>query len=297
MLRRREKTVNNPTDADQVFRQLLKKAATPEDLALSCDAQLLPVLQQCLAIVAPNLQQPLQLLAALGAEKLSYGIYASCVQATFRAFLEAPGFIATVRTELLGDTLSEPAAIAWMLLKLAPEMDKLRQCLDPAVKETVQLLLTSSAPGMDALKARLATVFASVAPPPSSDGSGWADAAGDDDGSAALLPESLAAAKAVMRPPGVRDHDNDHQDFRSIKIIPTPAELNCKEGPYLPPEKGSAFINDREAAMLDRQFRLMREDLVGSVREELIQETAGKWGHLASLCVSLPKAKYAINTT
>ena len=40
---------------------------------------------------------------------------------------------------------------------------------------------------------------------------------------------SLHAARSAMRPPGVRDHDNDPVDFRDVCIVPTPLELQCVE--------------------------------------------------------------------
>lgn len=271
LLRRKEKTVNNPRDAEQVFRLLLKRKDSPEDLALTCDSALLPVIQQCLAIQNNNLVQPLELLAALGAEKLSYGLYASCVLGVFRAFLEAPGFMGAVHRALLDDSLPDPAAVAWMLLKLAPSHEELRQCRDPVVRDVVQQLLHSPRIGMEVLVPRMRTVFASVSPPTAPGMPGIPQNANRPE----ELPESLEAAKAAPRPPGVRDHDNDRADYRSIQIIPTPSELNCEETPYLPSIGGSDFISDRGAALLDRQFRLLREDMLGSVRAELAEDLAG----------------------
>ena len=274
-LRLGEKTLDNPRDAEQVFKQLLRKSDRPEMLAVACDEKLLPVLKDALAITAGQLDVPVQLLAALGAEKLSHGAYAGFVVAAFRAFFEAPGFLGAVRSALLDGSLQDPAAVAWMLIKLACEVKEVRQQRDPDLKEVVELLKTCTKPGMAALTPRLNTLFARVTAPAG-------DEVSEDDedaaayGSAQGTPMvSLEAAKAAPRPPGVRDHDNDPEDFRSISITPTPSELNCRERPYLPPPEGSAFIDDSEAAMLDRHFRLMREDMLGSLREELAEELAG----------------------
>jgi hypothetical protein len=53
-----------------------------------------------------------------------------------------------------------------------------------------------------------------------------------------------------------------------------PMELDCTKSPYLPPpdSDGFEFIANKEAAILDRHFRLMREDMVGSLRQELADE-------------------------
>lgn len=71
--------------------------------------------------------------------------------------------------------------------------------------------------------------------------------------------------------PGGR-HDNDFADFRDIAIVPTPDEVQCKDPPHLLP---SDFLRDptteasRVALHLDNQFRLLREDMLYELREEL----------------------------
>ncbi|KAK0214970.1 P-loop containing nucleoside triphosphate hydrolase protein [Armillaria fumosa] len=77
--------------------------------------------------------------------------------------------------------------------------------------------------------------------------------------------------------PGGR-HDNDFPDFREIAILPTADELASTEAPFLRP---SSDLDDpcteehREALHLDNQFRLMREDMIYEMREEL-QISLGK---------------------
>eukprot|EP00798_Chlamydomonas_sp_ICE-L_P020755 gene20755-27575_t len=266
-LKRGEAEVRNPVDARQLFTQLLKRGS-PEQLALTCDEALLPVLSTALGITANSLGPPLELLAALGAEQLSHGAYASRVLRIFHTFWEAPGFMQSIEKALVSNTLRDPAVVAWMLIKLAPEVEAVRQCKDPWTAKVVELLHCSTAVGMSSLAPQLATLFSIVALP------SGATLAPSQAAQADAFPESLQAAKSAMRPPGVRDHDNDPADYRSISILPTPAELNCQEPPYLPPVGGSDFIADREAAQLDRLVRLMREDLLGSLREELAEELA-----------------------
>lgn len=71
--------------------------------------------------------------------------------------------------------------------------------------------------------------------------------------------------------PGGR-HDNDSADFREIGILPTADELLSTEDPFL---RCAAAIEDLGAneshlqAHLDNQFRLLREDMLGEMREEL----------------------------
>ncbi|CAN0585074.1 unnamed protein product, partial [Ectocarpus sp. 12 AP-2014] len=54
-------------------------------------------------------------------------------------------------------------------------------------------------------------------------------------------------------------HSNDHVDFRSITIVPSVDEVLCDKIPFLPTEM------ERDIPHLDRQFRLLRHDLVSSV--------------------------------
>lgn len=71
--------------------------------------------------------------------------------------------------------------------------------------------------------------------------------------------------------PGGR-HDNDPVDYREITILPTADELLSTEDPFL---RCAAAIEDLGAdeshlqAHLDNQFRLLREDMLGEMREEL----------------------------
>ena len=69
-------------------------------------------------------------------------------------------------------------------------------------------------------------------------------------------------------------HDNDKEDFRSIAIIPTRQEFLSVADPYLPlpVEDGLAT----EAFVLDRNFRLLREDLIGPSKEAKGKQTLGQ---------------------
>ena len=255
-LRSQETAINNPRDAEQLFRQILKYDDAPEQIVLLCDAKLQPALASAVMTLQPNIAPVVRLLAALGAEKLSHGVFKSKALLCFCTIYEASGFTDTVLAQLAQGTLGDPAAIAWSLVKLAQGVPQVHD--DPTILQIVDLLRTSKAAGAT----QLATMFASVKAPPDLDRTPATDQG--------LV--SLQAAKAAMRPPGVRDHDNDKADFRQISIIPTPKELDCSEQPYLPPPEGSEFIDNKEAAMLDRHFRLMREDLLGPMRKELREE-------------------------
>ena len=71
--------------------------------------------------------------------------------------------------------------------------------------------------------------------------------------------------------PGGR-HDNDFADFREIAIHPTADEVRSKEPPFLrlaETLEDPAYKDKRLAIHLDNQFRLLREDLMKELREEL----------------------------
>jgi hypothetical protein len=80
--------------------------------------------------------------------------------------------------------------------------------------------------------------------------------------------------------PGGR-HDNDHADHRDISIMPTADELLSKDRPFF---RTADFIDDpkivssRYSIHLDNQFRLLREDMLGEIRDELKILTGTKVG-------------------
>ena len=82
---------------------------------------------------------------------------------------------------------------------------------------------------------------------------------------------STAAPTNVQDGPGGR-HDNDFTNFREIAILPTSDEVLSTDLPFLRP---SAVLDDpstestRLSIHLDNQFRLLREDMLSEMREEL----------------------------
>lgn len=71
--------------------------------------------------------------------------------------------------------------------------------------------------------------------------------------------------------PGGR-HDNDFSDFREIAIHPTADEIRSKESPFIrlaETLEDPAYKEKRLTVHLDNQFRLLREDLLKELRDEL----------------------------
>ncbi|KND02782.1 uncharacterized protein SPPG_08964 [Spizellomyces punctatus DAOM BR117] len=68
-----------------------------------------------------------------------------------------------------------------------------------------------------------------------------------------------------LRPEGPR-HDNDFSDFRKICILPTSGEIFAEDSPYLPKPGVEHHLPEGVDRYLDIQFRLLREDVLASVR-------------------------------
>ncbi|KAI2622163.1 hypothetical protein GGS26DRAFT_249873 [Hypomontagnella submonticulosa] len=61
-------------------------------------------------------------------------------------------------------------------------------------------------------------------------------------------------------------HDNDHADICDIGILPTREEITSIRNEYLPTTDSSLFHRPGMQGRLDREFRLLREDTVGQLR-------------------------------
>ena len=87
-------------------------------------------------------------------------------------------------------------------------------------------------------------------------------------------------------PPGGR-HDNDFMNYRDIQIVPTPEELKYKERSYLPLASGdNTYAQNPTQRLLDRNFRLLREDAVNAMRE-CIHEGKRVWYNARIIGVDL----------
>ena len=85
--------------------------------------------------------------------------------------------------------------------------------------------------------------------------------------------------------PGGR-HDNDFEDFRKVVILPTADEITSKEQPFYRFSEeldDPATIDTRPGTYLDNHFRLLREDMVHEMREELEVAQGKKKGHKMGL--------------
>jgi hypothetical protein len=62
-------------------------------------------------------------------------------------------------------------------------------------------------------------------------------------------------------------HDNDSHDIRDIQILPTMGEILGDRAEYLPRSQSCTWHLPGIAGLIDRQFRLVREDTVGQLRD------------------------------
>lgn len=74
-----------------------------------------------------------------------------------------------------------------------------------------------------------------------------------------------------IAPPGGR-HDNDNEDICNIQIMPTFQEILSPRSEYLPVKDPRQWHVDGLAGLLDRNFRLLREDTIGQLRNTIHAE-------------------------
>ena len=77
------------------------------------------------------------------------------------------------------------------------------------------------------------------------------------------LDQDLPGALSKIGP----RHDNDHANICDIKILPTTEEIQSPRLEYLPASDPTKHHLPGLAGLLDRQFRLLREDTVGQLRD------------------------------
>ncbi|KAL1965266.1 hypothetical protein VTN77DRAFT_5868 [Rasamsonia byssochlamydoides] len=93
------------------------------------------------------------------------------------------------------------------------------------------------------------------------------------------LPTALQSPRAGQQDPVARfvtprelpggRHDNDHADICNINIMPTSQEISCSQTEYLPVKDPAEWHVGGIDGLLDRNFRLLREDTVGQLRDAI----------------------------
>lgn len=86
-----------------------------------------------------------------------------------------------------------------------------------------------------------------------------------------LDSQKIGVAVDVEHGPGGR-HDNDKVNFREISILPTADEITSGEPAFLRPSaalEDPSAVETRVADYLDNHFRLLREDMIYELRDEM----------------------------
>ncbi|RDL34326.1 NFX1-type zinc finger-containing protein 1 [Venustampulla echinocandica] len=171
--------------------------------------------------------------------------------------VEPPFFLDAFTKAFKSDVLTPDArhAYAWLLLQLVSL---------PRMKTSAY---TSLAASQDILTALL------------KDADGRTRILGEKIKHALPLHPSESHNNAVEKPGG--RHNNDHVDHRKVSVMPTADELLSTDRPFL---RTADFLDDpeltssRRTIHIDNQFRLLREDMLGELREELKLLTGKKTG-------------------
>ena len=183
----------------------------------------------------------LPLLEILGGDGLGKPVYAKPLEVVLKHLYETRFLLPALVTHMeksIALSNDGRTALAWFLAKLALLLDEARKD-----ESTIRLgkLLSEYGSGAECLSTILA-------------GNGGADS-----------KLTLACVRDQQTEIAGGRHDNDFVDFRSIKIIPTVDEFLCPADPYLPKASPEPLT---VAQLLDQQFRLLREDILGPAREE-----------------------------
>lgn len=102
-----------------------------------------------------------------------------------------------------------------------------------------------------------------------------------------LEMKSSAGASALLSSEDTAGgrHDNDFSDFRQTSILPTADEMGCTEKPFYRRVDEIAQLsgNQRIAAHVDNQFRLLREDMLAVLRDDIQVAKGTKKGRRSAL--------------
>ncbi len=184
-------------------------------------------------------------LQAPGIKRISSGQY---LTKTLQAIVEPPIFWTVFVDAFKAKQLSEKGqqCFAWVLLQLILIPSDTVSPYVSLADNLLPIILRSSHPDIRTIAQKIKNTISVASTSP------------------------IAITKDDIGPGG--RHDNDFPDFREIAILPTTDELASTEAPFLRP---SSDLDDpsteehRETLHLDNQFRLMREDMIYEMREEL----------------------------
>ena len=214
-------------------------------------------------------------LETLGSDIITKGVAKVPAAKCYLTAYSTPGFLEAILDALKNKTIEDVSTVAWFLVTISRVDADARN--NAIVSEITKIIHSQS-------NCSLTKQLAVLAIPGQIE-----RASSSQPGSVSGLPlalptdiKSLEELKALQP-----RHDNDFpMDYRRISIVPTPGELNADTSECGIPalealrarsvdETDSDDASAKaliEAAMLDRQFRLLREDMIAPAKDELKEE-------------------------
>ena len=203
--------------------------------------------------------QAAAVLTYLQAQELKIMNEGELLRKVLMKIVDPPFFWDAYRESFLNQELDDNAqtSFAWLLLQLCslPTDDAERYRTIPEMQTILDQLLASSS-AIKAIGQKIKRLLETFSPVPTS-------------------------GNNFSQVPGGR-HDNDFEDFRKISILPTTEELESAEPAFIQSSdvlENPETASNRVAIHLDNQFRLLREDMLHEMREELHIATGKKKGY------------------
>jgi hypothetical protein len=201
-------------------------------------------------------------LGFLGRDILSRGAAKDCTAEIYMLAFETPGFLRAIEKATKAGRIADSTSVVWFLVAISRERATARD--NPLVQSIAALVSATATPC--AATAQLLTLLVPGQLASSLQAKLDASKIGSLEELRSLQPK----------------HDNDFPlDYREIAIVSTAAELNCEQGeggvPLMSTIQAQLGGGDEAgvtAAVLDRQFRLLREDMIAPTKEELKEELA-----------------------
>eukprot|EP01041_Mallomonas_annulata_P000135 gene135-218_t len=208
------------------------------------------VLQTALSLCCSNPSNinstVIKFLDYIGDNILNIGSTKKCVSDLYLITYNTPKLLSIIEDLIPKGTLNDPLVISWFLVSICRSEANCRE--NPLVLRISKLLKAAgtSVPQLDTLLC----------------------SQNIDEGK---LGEVSLEYLRSMQP----QHDNDFSDYRKVSIVPTATEINSRVSVcgIAPTWRNFADSEqENEASLLDRQFRLLREDMVAPMREEIQKE-------------------------
>ena len=185
----------------------------------------------------------LPFIRVLTAEDICNGMAAASVTEILSTLHAVPGLLSLLRATLDEFTIPDASTVGWLILMWCRQVQSAR-AENSEVRKFAEVLIEQNNVATRMLRNVLNIT----------------------DNTDSLLSNpiktGLVGIEDLYQYAGGR-HGNDAIDYRSISLLPTIDELMCNTPPFLP----DCAVT--EGSALDRQFRLLREDVVGPARQQL----------------------------